>query len=204
MDRSPPGARISSLHPGPQLPRLESDRSRDRGIEPGGEPRSERARSAHDPRQPVPRKRSGRQSDHRSSESAAASAAQQARTRVRAALPRSRLQARRIRGSRARGVQRSAAPRSAERVRAPQSSEAARGAASVDRGLRHAAAALEADHDRSAAAEPGDSRLPRERDRTRSLTAQRLRGSDSPLRRGDRSRRARRASLSEPRRRAKD
>ena len=52
-----------------------------------------------------------------------------------------RLQARRLRRSRARGVQRSAAARSEERVRAGQPAEAARRAASVDRGVRHAAAA---------------------------------------------------------------
>ena len=64
-----------------------------------------------------------------------------ARARVRAALPRPRLQARRLRRSRARGVQRSAAARSREPLRAVNLAEAARRAASVERGLRHAAAA---------------------------------------------------------------
>ena len=47
-----------------------------------------RARSPHDPRQPVPRKGPGRQSHHRASEPAAAAEPEQARTRLRAALPR--------------------------------------------------------------------------------------------------------------------
>ena len=60
----------------------------------------------------------GRQGDHRAPEPAAAAEAEQARARLRAALPRARLQARRLRRSRARGVQRGAAARSEERVRA--------------------------------------------------------------------------------------
>ena len=63
------------------------------------------------------------------------------RARLRAALSRARLQARRLRRSGARSVQRGAAARSEERVRAAQPAEAARGTASVDRGVRHASAA---------------------------------------------------------------
>ena len=54
----------------------------------------------------------------RAPEPAAAAEPEQARARLRAALPRPRLQARRLRRSRARGVQRGAAARSEERVRA--------------------------------------------------------------------------------------
>ena len=118
VDRSPPRARVAALHPRPELPRRQPDRSRDRGAEQGRQPRRRRARSPHDSRQPVPRKGPGRQGDHGAPEPAAAAEPEQARARLRAALPRPRLQARRLRRSRARGVQRGAAARSEERVRA--------------------------------------------------------------------------------------
>ena len=112
VDRSAPRARVAALHPRPQLPGRQPDRSRDRGAEPRRQPRRRRARSPHDSRQPVPREGTGRQGDHRAPGAAAAAEAEQARARLRAALPRPRLQARRLRRSRARGVQRSAAARS--------------------------------------------------------------------------------------------
>ena len=49
---------------GLELPGRQPDRSGDRGAEQRREPRRRRARSAHDPRQPVPGERPGRQGDH--------------------------------------------------------------------------------------------------------------------------------------------
>ena len=74
----------------------------------------------------------------------------------------------------------------AQRVRAAQPPEAARGAAPVDRGLRHASAADGAVDRRPAAAEPGDSRVSRERDRPRGDAPQGL----SPRRPGGSRRRS--------------
>ncbi len=95
LDRSPQGARVSALHAGPQLPGRQSARSRDRRDQPGRQDRSRRARDPHDSRQPVPRKRPGRARRADPSAAAAAPAAAAARTYLRPALSRPRLQARR-------------------------------------------------------------------------------------------------------------
>ena len=88
VDRSAPRARVAALHPRPELPRRQPDRSRDRRAEPRREPRRRCARSAHDPRQPVPGEGTGRQGDHRAPGAAAALEAEPAGARLRAALPR--------------------------------------------------------------------------------------------------------------------
>ena len=72
VDRPPPRARVAALHPRPELPRRQPDRPRDRRAEPRRQPRRRRARSAHDPRQPVSREGPGRQGDHRAPVAAAA------------------------------------------------------------------------------------------------------------------------------------
>ena len=167
MDRPAAGARIAALHPRPEFPRRQPDRSRHRRADPRRQPRRRRVGSPHDPRQPAPRERSGRQGDHRAPEPAAAIAADPDGACLRAALSRARLQARRLRRSGAGSVQRGAAARSAQRVRPAQPAEAARGTASVDRGLRHASASDVAVGCRDQAAEPGDPRVSRERDRRR-------------------------------------
>ena len=79
----------------------------------GGAVDSRRARDRPDPRQPVPREGTGRPGHPGPPGAAAAAEAQAARARLRAALPRPRLQARRLRRPRARGVQRGAAARPA-------------------------------------------------------------------------------------------
>ena len=99
------------------------------------------ARDPPDPRQPVSREGPGRPRHPGAPGAAAAAEPAQARTRQRPAVPRPRLQARRLRRSRARGVHRRAAARSRQRVRAVEPREAVRGAAPVGRGLRDAPAA---------------------------------------------------------------
>ena len=88
--------------------------------------------------QPLSREGTGRPRDPGAPEPAPAAEPPKARTRQRPALPRARLQARRLRRSRARGVHRGPAPRSREPVRAVEPREAVRGAAPVERGLRDA------------------------------------------------------------------
>ena len=102
--------------------------------------RRRRARDPPDPRQPVSREGTGRPAiqEHQACCSGRTCASSSTPTSCSAWA---RLQARRLRRSRARGVQRSAAARSREPLRAVEPREAARGAASVDRGVRHAAAA---------------------------------------------------------------
>ncbi len=114
--------RVAALHPRPELPGRQPDRPGDRGTDARRQPGRERARSSHDPRQPVPRKGTGRQGDHHPPDAAPAPEAEPHRARVRAALPRARLQARWVRGPRARRVQRGAAARPGERVRAGSTS----------------------------------------------------------------------------------
>ena len=126
----------------------------------------------------------------------------QARTRVRPALPRARLQARRVRRSRARGLQRSAAARLDQQLRPRQPAEAARRAAPVDRRVRHAPAPVEADRRGQRVEEPGDSGVSRERNRPGSDAPQGLSRSDPAVRGRHRARRPRGARLPEPRRRA--
>ena len=70
----------------------------------GGRGRRRPARDPPDSRQPVPREGTGRARDPGASEPAPAAASAEARARQRAALPRARLQARRLRRPRARGV----------------------------------------------------------------------------------------------------
>ncbi len=65
---------VAALHPRTQFSGRQPDRSGDRGVEPRGQPRRGRARSPHDSRQSVPGKRPGRQSHHRPSGAAAAAA----------------------------------------------------------------------------------------------------------------------------------
>ena len=112
VDRPPPRAAVAALHPRPEFSGRQSDRSRDRGTCESREPRRRRARSAHDPRQSLSRERPGRQGDHGAPGAAAAAESQPDGTGVRPALPRPRLQARRLRRSRARSVQRGASARS--------------------------------------------------------------------------------------------
>ena len=85
---------------------------RHRGAEPGGAGRRRRARDPSDSRQRLSRARPGRARHPDSSGAAAAAQAHPRRARLRPALPGPRLQARRVRRSRARSVQRGAAARS--------------------------------------------------------------------------------------------
>ena len=107
-DRSPPRPGVAPLHRRPELPRHQPDRSRDRRAEQGRRESRRRARNSPAARQSVSREGAGRARHQHSSEPAAAAAADAPRTGAHPAVPRSRLQARRIRRSRARSVQRSA------------------------------------------------------------------------------------------------
>ena len=80
------------------------------------------ARDPPDPRQPVSREGPGRPRHPGAPGAAPAAEPPQARTRQRAALPRPRLPARRLRRPRARGVHGGAAARSRQRVRADRTS----------------------------------------------------------------------------------
>ena len=91
----------------------------------GGGARRRSARDPPDPRQPVPREGPGRPRDPGAPGAAAAAEPPQAGTRQRPALPGTRLQERRLRRPRARGVHRSAAgsiPTTATRCRTSRSS----------------------------------------------------------------------------------
>ena len=161
------------------------------------------ARNPSDPRQPLPGEGTGRPRHPGASGAAAAAEPPQARARQRPALPRPRLQARRLRRSRARGVHRSAAARPRQPVRAVESREAVRRTAPVGGGLRDAA-------------EAGAARRTSRRKRAirqilafleNELGLQALKrmdyaGGGAALRGGDRARPAQRAGVSEPRRRA--
>ena len=116
--------------------------------------------------------------------------------------PGARLQARRLRRSRPRGLPRGAAARSEERVRADEFAEAARRTAPVDRGLRHPPASHPAVGAGTAAAEPGDPGLSRERDRPRGDAPPGSSGSGATVPVGAGSRRQGHPRLSEPGRRA--
>ena len=83
-----------------------------------------------------------------------------------------------------------------------QHPEAARGAAPVDRGVRHAAAPHQPGGDRLPPAEPGNPCVSRERNRSRSGPTERLSRGRAPLSVGDRPRRPGRSRIPEPRRRA--
>ena len=167
VDRPPPGARVAALHAGAELPRRQPDRPGDRGAERcrGGRRRS--ARDSPDSRQPLSREGTGRPRHPGTSEPAPALQPAQAGARERAALPRARLPARRVRRPRARSVLGSAAARSAQPIRAGEPREAARGTAPVDRRLRDAAEAGCARH--APTSSPGISRFSRS-SRTRSAS----------------------------------
>ena len=79
VDRSAPRARFASLRARPELPRLQPDRPRHRGAEPGGARRHRRARDPPDPRQRLPRARPGR-ARHPGAPGAAAAAEADARS----------------------------------------------------------------------------------------------------------------------------
>ena len=119
------GARVAALHPRAELPGRQPDRPGDRRADEGGGARRRSARDPPDPRQPVSREGPGRPRDPGAPGAAAAAEHPQARTRQRPALPRPRLQARRVRRPRARGVHRSAAssiPTTGTRCRTSRSS----------------------------------------------------------------------------------
>ena len=141
LDRPPQGPRVPSLHPWAQLSGLEPARPGDRRADHRRRNRRRRARDPPDPRQPLSREGTGDARDPDASAAVAVSQADQARTGLRAAVSRSRLQTRRVRGPRAGGVHRGAAIRRRQPVCPAEPREAARGAAAVARGLRHPAAA---------------------------------------------------------------
>ena len=131
VDRSAQGARFTALRARPELPRLESDRSRHRGAEPGGEGGCRCPGNPHDPRQRLPRTRPGLARDPGAPGAAAAAQVDAPRAQLRAALPRPRLQARRLRGPGTGRVQGSAAAVAGQPVRPALPREAARGTAPV-------------------------------------------------------------------------
>jgi len=73
-----------------------------------------------------------------------------------------------------------------ERVRPAQPAEAPRGTARVDRGLRHAAAIVQARGHRRAPAQPGDSRVLEKRDRLEAMRRKDYREATPPLQLRDR------------------
>ena len=128
----------------------EPDRSRDRGAEPGGARRRDALEIHLILGNVLSRARPGGARHPGAPGAAAAAEAHQGRARLRPAVPRPRLQARRLRRSRARGVQRSDPAGSVEPVRAALPAEAARGAASVGRRAPHPQAAGGAERARDA------------------------------------------------------
>ena len=134
LDRSPPPARDAALHARPELPGRQPGRSGDRRADAGDEHRRHRrARDPDDPRQPVPRRRDRSAARSTCTRRCCSGRTSRARARLRPAVPRPRLQARRLRRSRARGVPGSRAAGPAEPLRARQPAEAARRTAPVGR-----------------------------------------------------------------------
>ena len=140
---------------GPELPGLEPDRPGHRGAEPGHAGRQRRPRDPPDSRQRAPRARPGGARHPGAPGAAAAAQADPGRARVHPVVPGPRLQARRLRRSRARGVQRGGPDGPEQPVRPALPAEAARGAAPVGRCASHPQAAGGAQRTRHAAAQPG-------------------------------------------------
>ena len=198
VDRPAQGARVRALHPGAELPRLQSDRPRDRGAHAGGLARRGRPGDSPDPGQPVPREGPGQQGDPGPPAPAAQPAPHHARARARPAVPRPGLPARRLRGPGVRDLLGGGAPRPAQQACPAQPREAARGAASVARGAGAPAAHGGGGGRRREAQGPGHSRLPGERARPAGHAGRAARAGRQALRGGHRARRADRPRLSQP------
>ena len=122
-------------------------------------------------------------------------------TRLRDAVPGPRLQARRLRRSRRRGVQGGAPSRPVEHLRPAAPREGLRGTAPVGRRRADPAGTGGDRRSRVAGPQPGDSRLPRERTRPDRAEGRRPADRAGPLPRRPRARRLRDAGVGQSRRR---